>query len=92
MIYSTSLVEYARAHGMTGDVAYEKLQRYQWRAPLEWNTDRRRWVFGELIVEAGTNAMGSFKLLVELTELNQVFLDLGFDPAAAKYHLLVRLS
>jgi hypothetical protein len=98
MVHSPLLVAFALKHGMSGDAAYAKLSKYQWKGPREWNTDRRKWVFGAIVAEEGTNKMTSFdpigpkKIGIDLFELTNVFLMLGFNPDEARYILMVELS
>jgi hypothetical protein len=98
MIYSPLLLDFARKHGMTGDAARAKLSKYQWKGPREWNTDRRKWVFGVLVAEEGTNKMCSFEPIgpkrkgIDMVELTEVFFGMGFNPDEAKYILMVELS
>lgn len=101
MVPSPVVRAYAEKYGVTPDGAVSALVGYQREVPPRWfdpNDRKEDWLFGVSVVDGGTNSCTEFETMAApgwidgLEKAVRLFTDLGLDPMAAKYYLLVQLT
>ena len=90
MVASKAVRDYAKAQKISLDKAIDHLSPFQYHCYV---ADKDAWVFGKQIIDAGSyDGMVSFDPSAQdFTKLNKIFLEIGLDPATAKYYVVIEL-